>query len=113
MHHVALDEGSLFAVRNSVGIASGLALVLVLVLGSGLGTGTALADPDRLPATQVWSPRRPLNRPRHPLWFAANTRAGAVPVAAGPAVGQNPTPFTGTHRSGRRTSCRKAARRWV
>ena len=90
-------RGSLFAVRNSVGIASGLALVLVLVLGSGLGTGTALADPDQAPGDPGVVAAPPAEPPAPPPFGLPQIPGlGAVPVAAGPAVGQNPTPFTGT-----------------
>jgi len=96
MHHVALDEGSLFAVRNSVGIASDWLWCWCWCWAVAWELAPPWRTRTRLPATQVWSPRRPLNRPRHPLWFAANTRAGGSTGGAGPAVGQNPTPFTGT-----------------
>ena len=96
-------RGSLFAVRNSAGIASGLALVLVLVLGSGLGTGTALADPDQAPGDPGVVAAPPAEPPAPPPFalpqlpgLGAIPGPGAVPVATGPVTGQNPTPFTGT-----------------
>jgi len=87
-------RGSLFAVRNTAGIASGLALVLVL--GSGLGVGTALADPDPAPGDPgvVAAPAEPPAPP--PFGLPPLPGLGAVPAAVGPVVGQNPTPFTGT-----------------
>ncbi len=94
-------RGSLFAVRNTVGIASGLALVLVL--GSGFGTGAALADPDQAPGDPgaVAAP----GGPPAPLPFGLPPAANplglppfgpAAGVAPGPVTGQDPTPFTGT-----------------
>ena len=83
-------RGSLVAVRNTAGIASGLALVLVL------GSGTALADPDQAPGDPgvVAAPAEPPAPP--PFVLPPLPGLGAVPVATGPVTGQNPTPFTGT-----------------
>ncbi len=93
-------RGTLFAVRNTTGIASGLALVLVL--GSGLGTGAALADPDQAPGDPgaVAAPAGPPAAPPLGLPPAANPLGlppfgPAAGVAPGPVTGQDPTPFTG------------------
>ena len=109
----AWTRGSLFAALKAAGVASVFGWVLVL------GAGPALADPDpgpgdpgvvAPPADPPAPPPPPLAAPPPPLPFppppapelppapglppAPNPLA--VPAFAGPAAGQNPTPFTGT-----------------
>src|SRR5262249_35903364 len=81
MYMSGWTRGSLFAALKAAGVASILGWVLVL------SAGPALADPDPAPGDPgVVAP--PADQPApDPL---------AVPVAAGPAAGQDPTPFTGT-----------------
>jgi lipoprotein-anchoring transpeptidase ErfK/SrfK len=87
-------SGSLFAALN----AAGFAVLLVL------GAGTALADPDPVPgdpgvvAAPVGPPAPPAPPPGLPPLpgLPPGPDPFAVPAAAGPADGQNPTPFTGT-----------------
>jgi lipoprotein-anchoring transpeptidase ErfK/SrfK len=89
-------RGSLLAVRNTAGLAAGLALVSVL------GSGAALADPDQAPGDPgaVAAPAGPPAAPP-PLFppgpnpLAAPPFGAAVGVAPGPVTGQDPTPFTG------------------
>jgi lipoprotein-anchoring transpeptidase ErfK/SrfK len=112
MHMLGWTRGSLFAALN----AAGFAALLVL------GTGPALADPDPAPgdpgvvAAPAGPPAPPPLVPPPPPPLVAPPPAdplapapppvpgplapapfpGALPVAAGPAAGQDPTPFTGT-----------------
>ena len=102
-------RGSLFAALNAAGFAA------LLVLGS----GPALADPDPAPGDPgvVAAPADPLGPPplvappppppppgdplappppANPLAPPPVPAPFAQPAAAGPAAGQNPTPFTGT-----------------
>ena len=73
-------RGSLFAALKAAGVASILGWVLVL------SAGPALADPDPAPGDPgVVAP--PAGPPPPP--------PPAAPVLAGPAGGQDPTPFTG------------------
>jgi lipoprotein-anchoring transpeptidase ErfK/SrfK len=94
MHMSSWTRESLFAALN----AAGFAALLVL------GTGPALADPDPAPGGPgvVAAPADPPAPPplvlppppADPL--APAPGPVALPVAAGPAAGQDPTPFTGT-----------------
>jgi lipoprotein-anchoring transpeptidase ErfK/SrfK len=88
-------RGSLFAALN----AAGFAVLLVL------GAGAAAADPDPAPgdpgvvAAPAGPPAPGLPPPPGlpPLpGLPPGPDPFTVPVAAGPAAGQNPTPFTGT-----------------
>jgi lipoprotein-anchoring transpeptidase ErfK/SrfK len=77
-------RGSIFGALKAAGIASVFGWVLVL------GAGPALADPEPAPVEPgAVAPPPPLPAPV------------AVPVYAGPADGQDPTPFTGTAPFGR------------
>ena len=89
-------RGRFFAALNAAGLASVVGFALVL------GAGPALADPDD-PAPDPGAvaapggpppppPADPLAPPQPPLL----PFPGAQAVAAGPAAGQNPSPFTGT-----------------
>jgi lipoprotein-anchoring transpeptidase ErfK/SrfK len=86
MHMSSWTRGSLFAALN----AAGFAALLVL------GTGPALADPDPAPGDPgaVAAPAGP-PAPAPPPGLPPAPNPLAVPVFAGPADGQNPTPFTG------------------
>lgn len=93
----------LFAALNAAGVA------VVLMLGAGLGAGVAMADPDEAPADPgipgVVVPGDappPIALPPDPFAVPPgdplNPPPGdpfAVPVAAGPVAGQDPTPFIG------------------
>ena len=80
-------RGSLFAALKAAGVASILGWVLVL------SAGPALADPDPAPGDPgVVAP--PADPPAPPPLAAPPPLP--VPVVAGPAGGQDPTPFTGT-----------------
>jgi lipoprotein-anchoring transpeptidase ErfK/SrfK len=90
MHMSGWTRGSFFAALSAAGLAA------LLVLGAGL----ASADPDPAPGDPnvVAGPPAPAPDP-----LAAPPPANpfvppplAQPAAAGPAAGQNPTPFTGT-----------------
>src|SRR5271170_5478223 len=90
-------KGSLFAALKAAGVASILGWVLVL------SAGPALADPDPAPGDPgVVAP--PADPPAPPPLAAPPPLPVpppapdplAVPVVAGPAGGQDPTPFTGT-----------------
>ena len=89
-------RGSLLGVRNTAGLASGLALMLILVLG----TGNALADPDQTPG-DPGAVAAPADPPAPPPWVfpplpgppAQSPFGSALPVAVGPVTGQNPAPF--------------------
>ena len=77
---------SLFAALNAAGFATVLAL----------GTGPALADPDPAPG-DPGAVAAPADPPALPPWLALPPPdPQALPVAAGPAAGQDPSPFTGT-----------------
>ncbi|MGB8794999.1 MAG: hypothetical protein WCD33_26400, partial [Mycobacterium sp.] len=79
-------RGSLFAALKATGVASILGWVLVL------SAGPALADPDPAPGDPgVVAP--PADPPAPPPLAPPPL---PVPVVAGPAGGQDPTPFTGT-----------------
>jgi lipoprotein-anchoring transpeptidase ErfK/SrfK len=73
---------------------------LVLVLGTGVGTGAALADPDPVPPDPGGIAAPAPGLPPLPDWLAPPPGgvppAFPVPVAAGPAPGEDPAPFTGT-----------------
>jgi lipoprotein-anchoring transpeptidase ErfK/SrfK len=107
MHMSSWTTGRLFAALNAAGFAA------VLVLGA----GPALADPDPAPGDPgaVAAPADPPGPPPlvapppppapdplaappppNPLAPPPLPNPFAQPVAAGPAAGQNPTPFTGT-----------------
>ena len=75
-------KGTLFAAVKAAGVASILGWLLVL------SAGPALADPDPAPGDPgvVAPPPGPPAPPPPPP---------AAPIAAGPAGGQDPTPFTG------------------
>jgi lipoprotein-anchoring transpeptidase ErfK/SrfK len=86
-------RGSFFAALNAAGFA---ALLM-------LGTGPAVADPDPAPgdpgvvAAPAGPPAPPpLGLPPGPDPLAPLPFGIALPVAAGPADGQDPTPFMGT-----------------
>ncbi|MGA7050832.1 MAG: L,D-transpeptidase [Mycobacterium sp.] len=88
-------RGSLLAVRNTGGVASGLALLLIL------GAGAAVADPDQNPGdpgvvAAPPTPPPPLALPPWPDPLGPPPFGIALPAAVVPAAGQNPTPFTGT-----------------
>jgi lipoprotein-anchoring transpeptidase ErfK/SrfK len=93
-------RGSLFAALKAAGVAS---MFGALVLGA---APTAAADPDPAPGDPgVVAPPGPPAPPLAPDPLAAPPPPfappplpfpGALPAAAGPAAGQNPTPFTGT-----------------
>lgn len=103
-------RGRLFAALNAAGLASAMGLVLVL------SAGPALADPDPAPGDPgaVAAPPGPPAPPPDPFapppppadplaappapapLFPGMPAPMAQPAAAGPAAGQNPTPFTGT-----------------
>ncbi|SPM29444.1 L,D-transpeptidase [Mycobacterium terramassiliense] len=93
----AWTSKGLFAALKAAGVAS---MFGVLVLSA----GPALADPDPgdpgvvAPPGPPAPPPAPAPLPAPPPPFAPPpfTFPGASPVAAGPAAGQNPTPFTGT-----------------
>ncbi len=97
-------RGSLFAALRAAGVASVLGVLgLVLVLGA----GPAAADPDPAPGDPgVGAPPAEPAAPPAVAAPAAPAPAApglppapdpfAVPVATGPAAGQDPTPFTGT-----------------
>jgi lipoprotein-anchoring transpeptidase ErfK/SrfK len=115
MHMPSWTRGSLFAALNAAGFAA------LLVLGA----GPALADPDQAPGDPgvvaapadgpapppLVAPPAPPPAPGNPLAPPPNPVAPpppnplappplsapfAQPAAAGPAAGQDPTPFTGT-----------------
>ena len=91
-------RGSLFAALKATGVASILGWVLVL------SAGPALADPDPAPgdpgvvAPPAGPPAPPPLAAPPPLPVPAPPAPDplAAPVVAGPAGGQDPTPFTGT-----------------
>ena len=97
-------RGSLFAALKAAGVASIFGWVLVL------SAGPALADPDPAPgdpgvvAPPADPPAPPPLAAPPPLPVPAPPAPGlppapdplAVPVVAGPAAGQDSTPFTGT-----------------
>src|SRR6202012_5274272 len=103
MHMSRTMRGSLFAALNAAGCAAVLAF----------GTGPALADPDPGPGDPSVSPAPPAPPVPPPLVLpppllpppppgdplapalAPAPPPFALPVAAGPAAGQDPTPFTG------------------
>ena len=97
-------RGRLFAALNAAALASVVGLALVL------SAGPALADPDPAPGDPgvVAAPPGPPAPPPDPLAappppdplapppFPGLPAPMAQPAAAGPAAGQDPTPFTGT-----------------
>jgi lipoprotein-anchoring transpeptidase ErfK/SrfK len=115
MYMSGWTRGRLFAALNAAGLASVMGLALVF------SAGPALADPDPAPGDPGLvaappgppSPPDPLAPPPAPLALPPPPPAPfalppmppmppvfpnpmAQPAAAGPAAGQNPTPFTGT-----------------
>jgi lipoprotein-anchoring transpeptidase ErfK/SrfK len=80
--------------RTGRGLFAAFVLCWVLVLTA----GSATADPDQPPGDpNVAAPPDPPAPPAPPAWLALPPPADplAPPAAAGPAAGQDPTPFTG------------------
>lgn len=88
-------RGSLLAALKAAGLASAVGAMVLVAAGSAAadpdpppGDPGVVAAPPGPPAPPPWMPPPPPADPFAPA-------PGALPVATGPAAGQDPTPFTG------------------